>query len=123
MISGTYSFKDFTIFRAFSSKQYNNQQIPTPPKITRKRLPTLLKRILALQAIGLAALTTFPDAKAEEAKKETAYRASILHFTSDPTLTKEKSYEYIKDSLLIVRNGKLPQQDRTKARSESLQRR
>ncbi|MBM5800628.1 MAG: amidohydrolase family protein [Cyanobacteria bacterium K_DeepCast_35m_m2_023] len=105
MISGTYSFKGFTTFRAFSLKQYNNQHIPTPTKITHERLPTLLKRILALQAIGLAVLTTFPDAKTEEANRVTAYRASILHFTSDPLLTKEKSYEYIKDGLLIVRNG------------------
>lgn len=107
MISGTYSIKGFTIFKAFSSKQCNNQQIPTTTRITRKRLPTLLKQILALQAVGLAALTTFADAKAEEAKRETAYRASILHFISDPTLTKEKSYEYIKDGLLIVRNGQV----------------
>jgi hypothetical protein len=65
MISVTYIVKGFSAFKAFRSNQYNKQQIPTPPKITRKRSPTLLKQILALQTISLAALTTFTDAKAE----------------------------------------------------------
>jgi hypothetical protein len=65
MISVTYIVKGFSAFKAFRPNQYNKQQIPTPPKITRKRSPTLLKQILALQTIDLAALTTFTDAKAE----------------------------------------------------------
>ncbi len=96
------------IAKAFTSQiNNNNHQKLTPSKITRKRLPKPLQLVLALQAVGLAALTAFTGAKAEQAKRETAYRASILHFLSDPATTKDKSYEYIKDGLLIVRDGQI----------------
>lgn len=97
--------KTFSLTLFSPPNSCSTDQEATKSKIKYRRLPTILKRLLALQAIGLAVLTACASARAGQPASETAYRASILHFLSDPTTAKGKTHEYIEDGLLIVQNG------------------